>query len=437
MKVGVKPEALTALVALVCLSGLVGCGVTPASTMNEDRAALVVTGIDSGENAAFEQHFFENFGRQHNIGVKYLPILEAGDTRLAMYKSLLQAHSAKPDEFQVDVVWPPALASNLIDLTQYFQKDVPAFSPGVLESYTVNGRLVALPTFVDVGVLYYRPSLLRKYGYTHPPKTWKEMEEMATFIQDRERQAGNKDFWGYVWQGGPYEALTCVALEWQASSGAGDPIRPDGTINVRDPRFIKALERAAGWIGTISPPGEYAYLEQDSANIWDAGNTVFLRHWASIYAHLNKNPGNDKERFEVAPLPGGPGGQRGTLGGWGVGVSRYSSNTQLAVASLKALTSEEVQTQRTISAGDIPTREKLIENRDLMRDTSLHGPQSSQILAGLVSRPSKQAGAKYPEFSRAYYSAVNDVLRHRRPAAEAMEGLEAELTKIMNAERRR
>ena len=54
---------------------------------------------------------------------------------------------------------------------------------------------------MNIGVLLYRVDLLQQYGYRAPPKTWEELENMAERIQAGERAKGNKEFWGFVWQG--------------------------------------------------------------------------------------------------------------------------------------------------------------------------------------------------------------------------------------------
>jgi len=60
---------------------------------------------------------------------------------------------------------------------------------------------VAIPHHAYVGVLMYRPDLLRKYGFREPPKTWDELETMATRIQAGERAKGQKDFWAMFGKG--------------------------------------------------------------------------------------------------------------------------------------------------------------------------------------------------------------------------------------------
>ena len=98
-----------------------------------------------------------------------------------------------------------------------------------------NGKLVALPIFTDAPALYYRKDLLDKYG-AKVPTTWKEMADTAKMVMDKERAAGNKDMWGFVFQGNAYEGLTCDALEWVKSNGGGQIIEPDGTISINNPK---------------------------------------------------------------------------------------------------------------------------------------------------------------------------------------------------------
>ncbi len=175
-------------------------------------------------------------------------------------------------------------------------------------------------------LLYYRTDLLEKYGFDGPPATWDELEEMAKKIQEGER-ADNPDFWGFVWQGNAYEGLTCDALEWIKSSGGGSIVEPDGSISINNEAAVAALERAAAWIGEISPPGITGFLEEDSRRSWQAGNAAFMRNWPYAYSLGNADDSAIKGKFDVCPLPGAEAGMSAaTLGGWQIAVSKYSAN---------------------------------------------------------------------------------------------------------------
>ena len=109
---------------------------------------------------------------------------------------------------------------------------------------TVDGKLVAMPWFGDFGILYYRTDLLKKYGYSSPPTTWTQLFAMAKKIQDGE-QAGNSSFSGFVFQGNSYEGLTCDALEWYASSGAGSFIDA-GKVTIDNPKGASGARPVRG-----------------------------------------------------------------------------------------------------------------------------------------------------------------------------------------------
>ncbi|MEZ4729369.1 MAG: extracellular solute-binding protein [Caldilineaceae bacterium] len=182
----------------------------------------------------------------------------------------------------IDVIWPGILAEHLIDLAPYVENP-DAYFQRIMQNNTVDGALVGIPWFTDAGLLYYRTDLLEKYGYSAPPATWAELEEMATTIQEGER-ASNPDFWGFVWQGNAYEGLTCDALEWQVSNGGGEIVEADGTISINNEYAAAAFDRAAGWVNTISPPGVVGYQEEDARGVWQAGNAAFMRNWPYAYS---------------------------------------------------------------------------------------------------------------------------------------------------------
>src|SRR6202158_5464191 len=174
------------------------------------------------------------FTRQTGIRVEFLPGPETTTEQLATYRKLLEAGAKIPDVYGVDVIWPGILADNLLDLKALVPpQEIAMHFPELIANNTVNGKIVALPSLIDVGLLYYRTDLLRHYGYRTPPRTWRELETMATRIQAGERARGQKDFWGFVWEGASSESVTCNALEWQVSEGGG-PIIENNTVTVNN-----------------------------------------------------------------------------------------------------------------------------------------------------------------------------------------------------------
>ena len=371
----------------------------------------------------------QDFTRQTGIPLKHLPVPETSLGQLDLVRGLLQEGGSSPDVVGIDVIWPGILADYLIDLRPQFSAELTSEDPQLVASYTVDGKLVAVPYHAHVGVLEYRTDLLREYGYSHPPKTWDELEQMALRIQAGERAKGKKDFWGYIWQGAAAEGLTCNALEWQVAEGGGRIIESDKTISVNNPAAIRSWQRAARWVGWISPPGVVAYRELDSMNVWDSGQAAFRRTWQWNYrlAHWQDSAMPDKTGY--SSMPGGPGGQVGTLGGIGLGVSRVSAHPQEAVALVRFLVDRELQAKVARQNAQVPSQPEMY-GLPLVVDPYFRSAKPDQPRGSLVSRPSNVTGQLYETVTRAYLEAVHSVLVHEKTAPKAAADLEKQLVGI-------
>src|SRR5438445_9194827 len=154
---------------------------------------------DLTERNVLPDERLQEFTRQTRIMVKHLPAPESALDQLGMARELLGEGASGTDVLGVDVIWPGTLSEDLIDLKPYFATELSSVGPDVVASYTVKGKLVAMPFVADIGVLFYRKDLLRKYGYGAPPRTWDQLEKMAAKIQQGERANGQKDYRGFVW----------------------------------------------------------------------------------------------------------------------------------------------------------------------------------------------------------------------------------------------
>jgi trehalose/maltose transport system substrate-binding protein len=332
--------------------------------------------------------------------------------------------------YGLDVIWPGMLAEYFIDLKPYFATEISAHFPAIVTSYTVDNKLVALPYHANIGLLYYRTDLLRQYGYGAPPATWDELESMAARIQAGERAKGNKQFWGFVWQGAVSEALTCNALEWQASDGGGQIIEEDKTISVNNPRAIRTWQRAARWVGSISPPSVVGYKEWDALNAWVAGDAAFMRNWPIAYVDSQAAGSPIRNKFDMTLLPAGKAGSVGTLGGIGLAVSRFSAHPREALELVRYLCSRNEQLQRSRALSEPPTLPELYELPELLQPNPSYALLGQGFQTGLVSRPSNVTGKKYEEVTDAYIQAVHSVLTREKNAPEAAAALENELVQI-------
>src|SRR6516162_8052054 len=372
----------------------------------------------------------QDFTQETGIQVKRLPRPAGSLNQLVLWRELLQKGEPTPDVLGIDVIWSGMLSQYLMDLKPYFATELSSQYPAVVASYTVGQKLVAIPHHAYVGVLLYRPDLLRRYGYREPPKTWDELEMMASRIQAGERAKGEKDFWGFVWQGAAGEDLTCSGLEWQVSEGGGRIIEDDKTISVNNPQAIRAWQRAARWVGSISPPGVVAYGKSDSDNVWLSGKAAFFRAWESDYSLTTwHSRSGHATQFGVTSVPGGWAGRAGTLGGNGLAVSRTSPNPREALELIRFLRRRDIRLRRALEHSEPPKELELYElpaildPYPILANSRLHG-------GGVVARPSIVAGQRYEDVTRAYIRAVHSVLTGEKIPSVAAADLEKELLEI-------
>jgi trehalose/maltose transport system substrate-binding protein len=394
---------------------------------------VTLTFVEEWSNKTFSearQQELLQFTRETGIRVSLLPSPESARQKLVLWRELLATGAAGPDVYGLDVIWPGMLSEYFIDLRPYFASEVSRQFPAIASRYTVDNKLVAVAYRPDIGLLYYRTDLLRQYGYREPPKTWDELERMAARIQAGERAKGRKQFWGFVWQGAADEGLTCNALEWQAAEGGGRIIEEDQTISVNNPRAIRAWQRAANWVGFISPPGVAGYREWDSLNVWAAGGAAFMRNWPSAYADSQAPGSSVRNKFDIALLPGGEAARVGTLGGWGLAVSRFSAHAREALELVRFLSRSDVQVKRSLLLSQPPTVPELYTLPEVRAANPRFELLSRAFQTGIVSRPSNVAGKKYQEVTDAYIEAVHSVLTREKGAPEAAASLADELVRI-------
>jgi len=349
--------------------------------------------------------------------------------RLALYEQVLASGSDRIDVFQVDVVWPGMLGSHFIDLRPYARGAEAGMFADFVASDTKAGRLVAMPWFINGGLLFYRKDLLARYGLP-VPRTWDELAAAARRVQDAERAAGNDRMWGWVWQGRAYEGLTCDALEWVSSWGGGAIVEPDGRISIDNPRAAAALRAAAGWVGTISPAAVLNYAEEESRGVFQAGNAVFLRNWPYAWSLAQAPQSAIRGRVGVAALPHGPGGEpAATLGGESLAVSKYSRAPAAAADLVMFMTSAAVQKHRAIAGSFNPSLLALYRDPDVVAANPFMG-ELFPVFTHAVARPTVIAGARYNQVSNEFWNAAHDVLSGREKADRALEALAGTLDRV-------
>ncbi len=380
----------------------------PVPNPNTQHKGQKITyyGDSVGSGADIDKVMIAQFTKDTGIEVNIVPKPQDSTENYSTYQRFFQGKSSDVDVMMLDVIWPGAFAPHLVDLSSALSDLASKNYDTIITNNTVNGKLVAMPYFGDFGMMFYRTDLLQKYGYSKPPETWDDLEAMAKKVKDGE--SSNSSFQGFVFQGAAYEGLTCDALEWIAGAGGGTIIDDQGKVTVNNKNAIDMINRAKGWVGGIAPKDVTSFKEEDARNVFQGGNSMFMRNWPYAYAAGNASDSPIAGKFDVAPIPSNAGQKHyGTVGGWQLGVSAYSKAKDAAIELVRYLASPEVETWRAVIGSYVPTQPAVAADPAVVKAEPFL--QNLQDVVR-VTRPSKFAAENYNQVSTYFFQGVNQVL---------------------------
>jgi multiple sugar transport system substrate-binding protein len=347
---------------------------------------------------------FNNFEHE-NPGFKV--VREVGPHSSTVFHDLLtqklKNRSEDVDVFLMDVTWPPefAAAGWAAPLDEVFPaSEREKFLEGAILANTYEDQIYGVPLFVDSGVLYYRKDLLEKYGF-RPPATWNDLVSQARQIVEKERQRGQTIF-GFSGQFKQYEGLVCDMMEYVLSRG-GRILNPEtGKSSIAEEPAVEAVRFVRDQIiNGVAPAGVLTYEEPESLDLFVQGKAVFHRNWPYAW-EVSNNPKRSKVsgKIGIASLPHFEGGKSyATLGGWQVGISRFSKNQEPAWKLVEYLTGERIQRFLAVEAGLAPTRKTVYADSKVLEVN----PQFAEMREVFLTA--------YPRPRTPLYAAVSNVLQ--------------------------
>ena len=328
----------------------------------------------------------------------------SADQQRAQFIQRQQAKSDDCDVFSSDVIWTAEFASQkwLYDLTPYVNAQKSKYIGAPLETVHYGGKYWGVPETSDAAFLYYRTDK----GAGTPPSTWQQV------YADAAKQGG------IVYQGAPYEGLTCDYLELAFAAG-GTVLSDDGkksTIN--SPQNIKALQlMVSGIKDGAAPKAVTTYMEPETDQAWTSGRYGFMRNWTYAYAADNKSPSKVKGKYKVAPLPSFEGGGKaGILGGHNSVISAFTKNPGLALKFSDFYASPAFQKIALLKYSQAAVIPSVYSEADVKKAV----PYAAELLQALSQAKARPVSPVYPQISQAIYKNVNDALAGRSSPADAL-----------------
>ena len=418
------------LLTILCAFTLTSC-----KKQNINEISVAIGG------APFELDFWKkiisDFERENRCKINFLRQTADTDQNRQQLVVALRAKKNNPDLFLMDVAWIVQFAASqwLEPLDNYIDRekiDKSVFFEKIISlSDTYKNDLISLPVYVDAGMLYYRKDLLRKYGFNSPPTTWQELINQSLKVQNEERKQ-NPDFYGFVWQGVQYEGLVCNFLEF-AGSNYGGFVKKNLMLKINIPENIEALQLMTDLIHKhkISPPNTYTEMKEDQVRLFfENGNALFQRNWPYAWALHQKKSSPVKEKIGIAPLPHFTSGKSvATLGGWHIGMSRFSDNKKLAWKFIKYVVSYNTQKKFTLQLGWNPGRKDLYNDREVLSKNP-HFAELKQIFQNAVPRPNIPY---YTQVSNCAQKYLNAAISGKISVTESLKRADNDLADIIKS----
>ena len=232
---------------------------------------------------------------------------------------------------------------------------------GVVDTNRIDGKLMALPWYVDTRLQFYRKDLFAAAGYAAPPVQWDEWKRALHAVK---RRQGGEGF-AILLPINEYEHLTQMAL----SAGATF-LNPQGTRGAfRDPRFRQALAfYKSMYDEKLAPIAGAAQI----SNVWNE----FARAYFAVYPSgpwtigdmKSRLPANLQSSWATAPFPGPTGPGRSTPGGSSLVVYSKARDPAAAWRLVARLVAPAAQAKLQALTGDLPPSRAVWDQAGLTAD---------------------------------------------------------------------
>ncbi len=408
---------------IAAASLLESCGVPSTATAPTPPPGSTVIRSLLFDQVGYDPTVLQQLGRQFQAlhGNKVFVSIETAHYR-ELYDSILAAGLSRPAPYDVvalDQVWVPefAMRKQLVSLKDQIPDESRSdLMPSLLDTFSYQGTIWAMPHVLNVQSLYYNKAQIRTAGFAGPPKTLEAWYDQMIAL--RNRQTPYTDSWA---EG---EGLVSDFVRFAAQFG-GDLFDPSG----RPQLLSQPVQRAAAFMRQLIDEhlvrGEIgASNEPDAMRAFLAGGVTYTTNWNFVFGAMS-DPAYSQIIGEAAvatiPAAASTGKPAASVSGFmGLGVLANSQQPELAAAWMRYLTSPQVQAQQP---GQLPIWTSL-QNSPEVRKAN---PQIDVFLTNIANARPRPKLTHYVEASAVLQRHLHDLVIGAATAAGAMAAAQAEL----------
>jgi multiple sugar transport system substrate-binding protein len=308
---------------------------------------------------------FEKAQRRGRTKVEYRKISPPDQYEEILSTALREGRG--PDVFLIHASWVPRWAgallpapSDLVPLNAVREE----FVETVENDLVINGRVVALPLFVDSLALYYNRDIFNASGIARPPRTWNEVHDVVRrTVRFNSTEPGQIDQHGIAAGAGRNvnrapDILSALLLQ------KGETFYDsEGTVAFgAEERAQQALRFLTDFANPAKDVYTWQLTSDYSIDAFAEGEAAMMLNYS--YHRPTVRAKNPRLNFAVAPFPQvgetDSKDRRTYASYWAFAVSRASPNSQAAWELVRFLASEAPARDYLKRSGYPPARRDLV-----------------------------------------------------------------------------
>lgn len=399
----------------------------------EQRANLEFWGVFDG-TSAFQQAI-DDFEKQHpgtNISYKQFPYAEyekkvidalatgAGPDVWIVHHTWIPKHQAKLAPLPEKI---PGIKNSLMTIKEYQN----TFVDVAAQDFIINGKIYAMPLYVDTLALYYNKDMLNSAGIARPPKTWEEFNADVELLTKLDPGRNILQAGAAMGTATNINRSTDILMALMLQSGVQMTSQDNGEAT-----FSKSVDNqrvgevAVQYYTDFSNPSTVVYTWNEamhySIDAFVEGNVAMMLN----YAHQQEVVRGKSARvnFGIAPMPQlSQDSPRTYANYWAPAVSATSKYTNLAWQFVAFLASKENttaylnETQRPAARRDLITLQKDDLTLGVFADQALTAQSWHQIDNVAIEN--------------IFADLINDVVHRERTIQEAIQHAEDRVSVLM------
>lgn len=401
------------------------------SSRNDDVVQIYFA--DNISNA--HSQIIKSFNKKYEGEIEVIPInlpfsKFSTNERKELLTRALRSKSKRVDVFAVDLIWVPRFAKWCEPLDNYFNDvESDGYLDYSLQSCFVNGRLAAIPLYIDISLMYYREDLLRSVpNYKKIERklkdsiTWDEFIDLSDYFDKKKNPF-------YLFPADDYEGLICSYFELILSQEPDFFNNP--AYNISKNTGTNSLQLLVDLVHNYETSPEFiTQMKEDKCYDYFLKNDgVFVRGWPSFeknYVYqINDNP---KYRFiKKAALPHLKGSKSGSVfGGWNLMMAKFTDHKNEVLKFIKYTSSIEAQEIMFSEGSFLPIRSIFYSDSEYLKkypdfkylkklmDKGFHRPflkdytRVSDIISYYVNKAIKKEISVEQALDEANYMIVNN-----------------------------